>query len=116
MPTISAIEVFAEGHSAGKLFHLPDTREHVFRYESDHPVSLVMAPSPKDYISKFHLHPIFDMNLPEGWLFETLRNLLRKRRYCEENDGFSEFGRRMIDIFRTSLADSGRKRIKGRTK
>ena len=79
MQPISAIEVFAEGYSAGKLFHLPDTREHVFRYESDHPISLVMPPSPKDYVSKFHLHPIFDMNLPEGWLFEMLRNLLRKR-------------------------------------
>ncbi len=86
MPTFSTIDVFAEGHLAGKLLHLPATREHVFRYEGDHPISLVMPPSPKDYISKFHLHPIFDMNLPEGWLFEMLRNLLRKRLAQEIHD------------------------------
>jgi serine/threonine-protein kinase HipA len=33
----------------------------------------------KSYLSSYHLHPIFDMNMPEGYLFELFKNLLTKK-------------------------------------
>ncbi len=30
------------------------------------------------YLWEFKLHPIFDMNLPKGYLFEIFKNLLSK--------------------------------------
>lgn len=41
-------------------------------------VSLTMPVRPESWISKFELHPIFQMNLPEGKLKEFLRNSFAK--------------------------------------
>lgn len=36
---------------------------------SQNAVSLTMPVRSKQYLHEYHLHPIFDMNLPEGALF-----------------------------------------------
>ena len=41
-------------------------------------VSLTMPVRAQPYQSPSQLHPIFQMNLPEGYLLERLRNLLAK--------------------------------------
>lgn len=41
--------------------------------------------STKSYTSHYHLHPIFDMHMPEGYLFKLLKNLLIKE-HGEMND------------------------------
>jgi serine/threonine-protein kinase HipA len=73
------IKVFAGGKEAGKYFYNIEKREHVFTYTKDNPISLVMPYKKEPYISQFKMIPIFDQFMPEGWLFEYLKNQLRKR-------------------------------------
>ena len=79
------ITVFADKKEAGTLEYLPDEREYIYNYSCDNPVSLRMPFSVKSYVSRFHIHPIFDMNMPEGYLFSLFKNLLTKE-YGEIND------------------------------
>ena len=72
------IEVFAEKKPAGILDYSEESREFIFNYSHNNPISLAMPYSTKSYISQYNLHPIFDMNMPEGYLFELLKNLLIK--------------------------------------
>jgi len=72
------IKVFANKEQAGLLEYNEDTKEFIFNYSNNNPISLTMPYSFKSYISKYNLHPIFDMNMPEGYLFELLKNLLIK--------------------------------------
>ena len=77
------ITVFANNTISGTLSH--NNREFIFNYKSDNPISLTMPYTQKSYISKYNLHPIFDMSMPEGYLFNLLKNLLIKE-YGEIND------------------------------
>jgi len=79
------IKVLSGGKEAGFLDYLKEEREFVFNYTNDNPISLRMPYQIKSYISKYYIHPIFDMNLPEGYLFSLLKNLLIKE-YGEIND------------------------------
>ncbi len=72
------IEVYADKKPAGILDYNEDSKEFVFNYKHNNPISLTMPYSSKSYISHYNLHPIFDMNMPEGYLFELLKNLLIK--------------------------------------
>lgn len=56
-------------------------REYVFEYseQSDTHLCLSMPNTQRVYLSRFHLHPFFDAFIPEGYLFELLRNLINKR-------------------------------------
>ncbi|MBC3206876.1 type II toxin-antitoxin system HipA family toxin [Pseudomonas sp. SWRI111] len=67
-----------EGHS-GKLFN--DAKDFTYRYHEDAPpetaISLTM-PVRHEEFRRQELHPIFQMNLPEGYLLEQLRNRLAK--------------------------------------
>ena len=72
------MKVFANKKYSGDLSYLKDKREFIFNYEEDHPISLTMPYSPKSYVSKYNIHPIFDMNMPEGYLFSLFKNLLIK--------------------------------------
>jgi len=72
------MDIFAHKSSAGHLIYDEDTREFIFNYTHDNPISLTMPYSSKSYTSHYHLHPIFDMHMPEGYLFEMLKNLLTK--------------------------------------
>ncbi len=72
------LNIFADKSPAGRLDYNEDTREFIFNYIQDNPISLTMPYSNKSYTSYYHLHPIFDMHMPEGYLFEMLKNLLIK--------------------------------------
>ncbi len=72
------MDIFANKFPTGNLIYNKDTREFIFNYTHDNPISLTMPYSGKSYISHYHLHPIFDMHMPEGYLFEMLKNLLTK--------------------------------------
>jgi len=72
------IEVFADKKLAGLLDYNEKSREFIFNYKENNPISLTMPYSTKSYTSHHNLHPIFDMNMPEGYLFELLKNLLIK--------------------------------------
>ena len=72
------IEVYADKKPAGMLDYNEESKEFVFNYQHDNPISLTMPYSTKSYTSHYNLHPIFDMNMPEGYLFELLKNLLIK--------------------------------------
>ena len=72
------LQVFANKTIAGMLEYDTTSREFVFNYTEDNPISLTMPYSTKSYTSHYHMHPIFDMSMPEGYLFELLKNLLIK--------------------------------------
>lgn len=68
---------------AGTLFKSANRRQcFVFGYDAQCPpaaaVSLTMPVLPDQYLFEPKLHPIFDMNLPEGWLGERLRKQFSK--------------------------------------
>jgi len=64
----------------GELFFEDDSQCYGFNYVPDSPpVSLIMPYKASTYLWKSRLHPIFDMNMPEGYLFEILKNYLNKQ-------------------------------------
>ncbi len=64
---------------AGELLYEEDKDLYVFNYtQKEQTISLIMPYKPSSYIWKRKLHPIFDMNMPEGYLFELLKNQLSK--------------------------------------
>ena len=79
------LKIFANKNDAGTLDYNLNTHEFIYNYTADNPISLTMPYSVKSYTSHYHLHPIFDMHMPEGYLFEMLKNLLIKE-YGELND------------------------------
>ena len=76
---MSGIDVLLQNKKSGELFYDKSRMEFGFNYtkESD-PISLTMPYQKSSYIWKYHLHPIFEMNLPEGYLFEVFKNYLQK--------------------------------------
>jgi serine/threonine-protein kinase HipA len=72
------IRVLANKNEAGILEFNKKDREFIFNYTKDNPISLTMPYQQKSYLSSYHLHPIFDMNMPEGYLFELFKKLLTK--------------------------------------
>lgn len=74
------VEVYTNGLLAGLLSL--EGRDYSFTYLSQNPdsfVSITMPVRNKSYLyPKNSLHPIFDMNMPEGYLFEVLKELLKK--------------------------------------
>jgi len=79
------LKVLANKILSGTLNYNKKDKEFIFNYEQDNPISLTMPYSTKSYTSHYHLHPIFDMSMPEGYLFSLLKNLLIKE-YGEIND------------------------------
>jgi serine/threonine-protein kinase HipA len=79
------LKVLANKTLAGMLDYNPKTKEFIFNYSSENSISLTMPYSTKSYVSPYHLHPIFDMSMPEGYLFSLLKNLLIKE-HGEMND------------------------------
>ena len=84
------LKVLANSKESGILNYNKDSKEFIFNYISDNPISLTMPYSTKSYVSKYHLHPVFDMIMPEGYLFELFKNLLIKE--YGELDDFILFG------------------------
>jgi len=79
------LKVKANNILSGELSYNSMDREYIFNYSQDNPISLTMPYQKKSYLSHYNLHPIFDMCMPEGYLFSLLKNLLIKE-YGEIND------------------------------
>ena len=79
------LKVLANKRLSGTLNYNAKEKEFIFNYGQNNPISLTMPYSTKSYTSHYHLHPIFDMSMPEGYLFSLLKNLLIKE-YGEIND------------------------------
>jgi serine/threonine-protein kinase HipA len=80
MPDISSLAVWASDKQAGLLAR-ERRQEYVFAYtqdaDSDAQVSLTMPVRLAHWTSR-ELHPIFQMNLPEGALLEAIRRAIAK--------------------------------------
>ncbi len=79
------LHVLADKKEAGILDYNADKHEFIFNYTQSNPISLTMPYTAKSYLSAYTIHPIFDMNMPEGYLFSLFKNLLIKE-YGEIND------------------------------
>lgn len=78
----NALAVWAGDCRAGLLDRTLDQRQHVFAYDQaaeppDAQVSLTMPVRLESWLSR-DLHPIFQMNLPEGALLEAIRRAIAK--------------------------------------
>ncbi|MDA8412857.1 MAG: type II toxin-antitoxin system HipA family toxin [Desulfobacteraceae bacterium] len=76
------LAVWAADSRAGLLDRTPDDRQYVFAYDQtvaspDVQVSLTMPVRLESWLSR-ELHPIFQMNLPEGALLEAIRRAIAK--------------------------------------
>lgn len=76
------LAVWAAEYRAGLLDRAPDERQYVFAYDQsvtspDVQVSLTMPVRLESWLSR-DLHPIFQMNLPEGALLEAIRRAIAK--------------------------------------
>ena len=73
------IYVNIDNINVGELFFEKDKNQYGFNYLTNYkPISLIMPYKSSSYIWKYKLHPIFDMNMPEGYLFELFKNYLTK--------------------------------------
>lgn len=80
MPGVSSLAVWTASKRSGLLARQPG-RNYVFAYDSgvntDAQVSLTMPVRLESWASR-ELHPIFQMNLPEGALLEAIRRAIAK--------------------------------------
>ncbi|WP_297433930.1 type II toxin-antitoxin system HipA family toxin [Sulfurimonas sp.] len=73
------IDVKVANKKAGELSFEKENNRYVFNYtQKSSPISLIMPYRVSSYIWKNRLHPIFDMNMPEGYLFEMLKQFISK--------------------------------------
>jgi serine/threonine-protein kinase HipA len=76
---MSDISVSVDGHEVGKLFYEKEKNQYGFNYTKNFkPISLIMPYKSATYIWKYKLHPIFDMHMPEGYLFEIFKKYITK--------------------------------------
>jgi len=73
------IKVYVNKELTGEIFFEKNENFFGFNYLTNNkPVSLAMPFKNSTYIWKYYLHPIFDMNMPEGYLFEIFKKFLTK--------------------------------------
>jgi len=73
------IDVKVFNKKAGELSFEKENNRYVFNYtQKSAPISLIMPYRVSSYIWKNRLYPIFDMNMPEGYLFEILKQFISK--------------------------------------
>ena len=72
------IKVYTNSSYCGNLYK--DNDSYIFEYTQDYnlQVSLIMPPTKKFYYRKHSLHPFFEMFLPEGYLYELIKQILTK--------------------------------------
>ncbi len=87
MVKMDNIKVKISNQEVGNIFYEETGDFYGFNYSNgvDRPISLTMPYRPSTYHRAKHLHPIFDMHMPEGYLFEILKNHLSKQ-YGVVND------------------------------
>jgi len=77
---MNKIAVRIQNKQVGELFFEDRSNRYGFNYTVDtSPISLIMPYKSSTYLWQDRLHPIFDMNMPEGYLFEILKNYLNKQ-------------------------------------
>lgn len=79
---MSTLAVWAADHRAGLLDRASDQHQYIFAYDPaaespDAQVSLTMPVRLESWLSR-DLHPIFQMNLPEGALLDAIRRAIAK--------------------------------------
>ncbi|SDW37337.1 HipA N-terminal domain-containing protein [Pseudomonas syringae] len=76
---MTALQVATPEGESGRI--LSNAGDYLFRYHDDArpqaAVSLLMPQRLDEYLNR-GLHPVFQMNLPEGYVLEQLRNRLAK--------------------------------------
>ena len=73
------IDILVDKEHVGKLFFEKEKNSYGFNYTKNYkPISLIMPYKESTYIWSNKLHPFFDMNIPEGYLFEIFKNYLSK--------------------------------------
>lgn len=73
------IEISIDNNKIGELFFEKENNQYGFNYTSSkYPISLIMPYKASTYIWHNRLHPLFDMYMPEGYLFELFKNFLAK--------------------------------------
>jgi len=82
IPSPHTLAVWAAGHRAGLLGRADDRSRYIFTYDPDArtpeaQVSLTMPVRLESWLSR-DLHPIFQMNLPEGALLDAIRRAISK--------------------------------------
>jgi serine/threonine-protein kinase HipA len=82
MNNSKGLDVYVDGVMTGRLSR-SDTEKHryLFAYEKEdrlNPVSLIMPVRNDQYVYNYRLHPVFDMNIPEGWLKDKLHTQFSK--------------------------------------
>lgn len=76
---MNKIDVKVDEKKVGELFYEKEKNSYGFNYtQNDKPISLIMPYRASTYNWKYKLHPIFDMNMPEGYLFEIFKKYLSK--------------------------------------
>jgi len=73
------IDITVNKEKVGELFFNSLDSSYGFNYTSNiAPISLIMPYRKNTYFRKNRLHPIFEMNMPEGFLYELFKNRLSK--------------------------------------
>lgn len=76
---MNTIDILIDKQNIGKLFFEKNKNQYGFNYTQNFkPISLIMPYKKSTYLWSNKLHPIFDMNMPEGYLFEIFKNYLSK--------------------------------------
>lgn len=76
---MNTIEVLVSHRKVGDLFYEKETNSYGFNYTVHlKPISLIMPYRSSTYLWKNKLHPVFDMYVPEGYLFEIFKKYLSK--------------------------------------
>ena len=77
------LNVFTSSNKVGELFQSTASSKYIFNYAAtalpSEAVSLTMPVTNEQYDFWHGLHPIFEMNLPEGILLEKLKTIYRKQ-------------------------------------
>jgi len=77
---MNKITIKIQNSKVGDLFFEKSSHAYGFNYTLDsQPISLIMPYKASTYLWHNRLHPVFDMNMPEGYLFEVLKNYLNKQ-------------------------------------
>lgn len=100
---MKALDIYVGARLAGKLFKLGE-HEYIFKYTTSEPedfVSLTMPVRVRDYETQV-LHPIFQMNLPEGFNLEVIRGKFAKLLELDDIDLLAMVGGRPIGRVRAA--------------
>jgi serine/threonine-protein kinase HipA len=102
---MAEIDAYVNRHRAGRL--TKSSAKHIFGYDLDtqEAVSLTMPIRTESYIYEQGLHPIFQMNLPEGALRLAIERATAKQFGSDDLTLLSLLGNHQIGRLRYALAD-----------